>query len=72
MMFEDIDPKKMKEKYKDQSVKITFPSVTKQRRPWGDTFWLAVWLQDGLPQHCQCSGEKEGWYVIESRIGDLK
>lgn len=70
MRYEDIDPKKMKEKYKPIITKLTYPSVTKRKRPWGAEFWLAVWIQDGIPQHCQCTTEQEGWFIIEDRIGD--
>lgn len=28
-------------------------------------FWLAVWLNDNIPQHSLCGTEEEGWRMID-------
>lgn len=46
---------------------LSYPSVIEKER-WGRKFWLALWIQDGIPQHCQCATEEEGWYLIAHQL----
>ena len=48
---------------------LPYPSVIKRKRPWGAEFWLALYMVDGIPQHCQCASEEEGWYLISHIMG---
>lgn len=43
---------------------ISFPSVTRIKH-FGMDFWLAVWLNDNIPQHSLCGTEEEGWRMID-------
>lgn len=61
--------KKSKQCYKWEVETLEYPSVVPFVRPSGAKAWLALWIQDGLPQHCQCSAEQDGWYIINDRMG---
>lgn len=52
-----------------QEVELTYPSVIKRKSARQDFrgCYLALWLQDGLPQHCRCSSPEEGWYIIQQK-----
>lgn len=52
-----------------QEVTLTYPSVIKIESTCKVLrgSYLALWLQGGLPQHCQCSSPEEGWYIIQQK-----
>lgn len=67
-MIKNFNLEEVKKEYSKDTIMLAYPSVVKRERPWGEKFWLALWIQDGIPQHCQCQSEEEGWYLIAHQM----
>lgn len=66
----NIDIEKVKARFCNSTVQFTYPSVIPMKRSGTDiSVWLALYTIDGIPQHCQCSSEAEGWYLIDHYNG---
>lgn len=64
--FDNVNIAEIQKKYSKKET-LVYPSVVKLERD-GYSCWLALWINDGIPQHCQCSSEKEAWYIIDRHM----
>ena len=60
--------KEFKEKVSGTAVVLTFPSVIPLNRTGMTGCYLALWMDDGIPQHCQVQKEEDGWVIIANRM----